>query len=909
MPLPTGPSVAFLFTDIEGSTRLERATGASEWARLVARHDELLRSAIEGHGGVVVKTEGDAFFAAFAEPLAALTATAAAQRVIADEPWPAEAPIRVRMGLHLGEGRLRQGLASGAPEDYVGIDVNYAARIAAAGNGGQVVVSDALATAVGDALAAPAAPARPAAPAGPAARPKPLRDAELVDEGLRAVKDFDEPLRLHRLVIPGAADDTRALRTTDVPTNLPGEVTAFVGRESELERLQGLLAGSRILTLTGPGGSGKTRLALALAHGVRRSFPHGVWFIDLASVRDPALLESSIALALGVRESADSAMAEVLRAHLRDRIALLVIDNLEQLLPDAGDVVARLIREAPNLRMLVTSRESLRIAGEQGYVVPPLDLDSGISLFEDRARAHRPDLALDGDTARVVREICERLGGLPLAIELAAARVRLLSPVQILERLAKTLDLAGGTRDLPERQRTLRGAIDWSHDLLGEPERRLFRRLAVFEGGWSVEAAEAVADADGDLGIDLLEGLGSLADKSLIRLEPPPAEDHGDTVETRFGMHPLLREYALERLDAVGERAACEARHSAVFLDLAETLGKVILVAGGQAAIRRFDREDHNLRAVLDRAIVARDARTGLRIMGSVWRWFQQRGRLREGRALVDQLLVLPSPPDPLDRIAGLIAEGGLAYWMNDFQAATAAYGERLTLAEGTGDPVLIADAHYDLGFMSVVAQDVPGIREHEQLALDLYTAAGNDEAINRARQALVLGVFLGGDYAVARELEAQNLEAFQRAGAAYQIADSHTLQAAIGFRLGEPAVARHHVQEGLRFFAANDNASGLARSMGMAAIIELGFGDPELGARLAGATHKLVREKAVMLAPVRVLHLDDPADTSVRTFGPERAAELMAIGADTAVEDLVALLLAMPEPSPSATAAAPSAS
>jgi len=886
--LPTGPGVTFLFTDIEGSTRLERAVGAAPWADLVARHDELLRQAIEGHGGAVVKTEGDAFFAAFEQPVDAVSAAAAAARALATEPWPADAPIHVRMGLHLGEGRLRQGLAAGAPEDYVGIDVNYTARIAAAGNGGQIVVSDVLAQAVADVFAAGAATEE---------RPDDLRDTALADDGLRAVKDFDEPARLHRLVVPGAADDARALRTTDVPSNLPGEVTAFVGRASELERLQGLLAGSRVLTLSGPGGSGKTRLALALANQVRGSFPHGVWFVDLASVRDPALVEASIAAAIGVKESADVAVTDALRTHLRERISLLVLDNLEQLLPDAGDTVARLIRESPGLRIVVTSRELLRIGGEQGYVVPPLDLDSGISLFEDRARAHRPDLNLAGDNARVVREICERLGGLPLAIELAAARTRLLSPAQILDRLSKTLDLAGGTRDLPERQRTLRGAIDWSFELLSEPDRRLFRRLAVFAGGWTADAAMAVAEADGDLGIDLLEGLESLVDKSLVRLDRISGDD-ASLAETRFGMHPLLREYAIERLDASGERAALEARHTAFYVELAEALGKVILIVGGQEAIRRFDREDHNMRAVLDRSIGAGDPVPGLRVMGAIWRWFQQRGRLREGRALLAQLLPMPTA-DPLIRLAGLVAEGGLAYWMNDFEAAGGAYRERLELADATGDPTLSADANYDLGFLSVVAGDLPRVRELEQRALDLYTEAGLEEGMNRARQALVLGVFLSGDYAAARALEEQNLEAFQRSGSAYQIADSQTLQAAIAFRLGEPELGWAKMQEGLAFFAVNDNASGLARSLGMASIIVLEYGDPELGARLAGATYKLVREMAVMLAPVRVLHLPDPAETSIARFGPERARELMSSGEDTDVADLVALLESMPGPAP----------
>jgi predicted ATPase/class 3 adenylate cyclase len=883
MTLPTGPAVTFLFTDVEGSTRLEQRVGSEAWASLVARHDTMLRTAIEGHGGVVVKTEGDAFFAAFARATDALTGAAAAQRAIAAEAWPPEARIQVRMGLHTGEGRIRHGLAAGAPEDYVGIDVNYTARIAAAANGRQVVVSDVLARAVDATL--------------PEA-------TTLVDEGLRAVKDFDEPLRLYRLVVPGAADDHRALRTTEVPTNLPGEVTAFVGRASELERLRGLLGGSRIVTLTGPGGSGKTRLALALAHEVRASFPHGVWFVDLAAVRDPALVEASIGLALGVKETADRPMVEALRVHLRDRIVLLVLDNLEQLLPNAADTVARLVREAPQVRLLVTSRELLRIAGEQGYVVPPLDSDSGVGLFEERARSHRPDLAWTPDTQRIAREICERLGGLPLAIELAAARTRLLSPQQILERLAQVLDLGSTARGLPERQRTLRGAIDWSHELLSEPERRLFRRLAVFVGGWTLEAAMAVADPDGDLGLDLLDGTESLADKSLIRPESASAAtdtdsgaDAADGLETRFGMHPLLREYALEKLEAAGERETVEARHAAVFVELAESLGKTILVAHGQSAIWRFDREDHNFRVVLDRSIRLGDPETGLRVMGSTWRWFQQRGRLREGRALLTQLRALPAPGDPLVRIAGLVAEGGLAYWMTDNEAALAAYVERLALAETIGDPRLIGDAEYDIGFSFIVRGDQPAVVAHEQRSYELYTAAGDEDGMRRARQALVLAVFLAGDYVRARELEDLNFEGFQRVGASFQIADSETLQSAIAIKLGDPAKAWHQMQEGLRFFAQNDNASGLARSLAMAAIIALAFGDDELGARLAGAAHKLGRDKAVMLAPIQVLKMKDPAVTARERLGEARANELMRIGEDTALPDLVAEILAKAAP------------
>ena len=889
MDLPTGPSVTFLFTDIEGSTRLERAVGSAAWATLVGRHDALVRRAIEDSGGVVVKTEGDAFFAAFASPVAAATAAIAAQRSLAAEAWPEGVILKVRMGLHLGEGRLREGRAPGEAQDYVGIDVNYTARIAAVGNGGQIVLSDPLVAVLRPDLSGRAE----------------LADAALADEGLRAVKDFEEPARLHRLVVPGAADDERRLRTIDAPTNLPGEVTSLVGREAEIEVLRETLVASRIVTLTGPGGSGKTRLALGVARAVTGRFPHGVWFVDLAALRDPGLLESAIATTIGIRESPERAIPDVLRAHLRDRTLLLVLDNLEQLLPVAADTVSGLVRAAPELRVLVTSRELLRIGGERGYPVPPLDVAAGVALFEDRARSHRPDLELREDDRAAIRAIAERLDGLPLAIELAAARIRTHSPQLILERLARTLDLGGGARDLPERQRTLRGAITWSHDLLSDAERRLFRRLAVFSGGWTTDAADAVADPGGDLGMDLGDGLESLADKSLVRVEPGDARGRAADEEVRFGQHPLLREYALERLDESGERAELEARHAAVFATLAETIGPRILGTGSEATVRRLDRESHNMRAAVAWSLANDDAGLGLRIVGSTWRWFQQRGRLREGRALLSDLLARRSD-DVRMRIAGLAALGGLAYWMDDAPGAQVAYHERFALAEETGDPTLVADAHYDLGFLSMIAKDEAGLREHEERALELYLAAGREDGAIRARQALVLAVFLAGDYAAARRLEEDNLEAFRKTGSRYETADSTTLLSAIMFRLDDLAASWQRMADGLAFFAANDASSGLARGLAMAALIQLRSGDPEFAMRAAAKAYQLVRDEEVMLAPVTVLHLPDPAELATELLGAERAAQLLRDGDAVPIAQVIAEVLAAAPPAAGPASAGP---
>ena len=881
MALPTGPGVAFLFTDIEGSTRTERAVGSDVWAEVVARHDELMRRAIEGHAGSVVKTEGDAFFAAFAGATEAVAAAAEAQRALATEPWPGGEVLRVRMGIHLGEGRLRTQLAAGDPEDYVGIDVNYAARIAAAANGGQIVLSAPLVAALPPQLG----------------RLKGMEDVGVVEDGLRAVKDFDEPAPLFRLVVPGVADDDRPLRTTDVPSNLPGDVTSLVGRENEIGRVHRELDAARIVTLTGPGGSGKTRLAIAAARELRDRYPHGVWFVDLATVRDVGLVEPAIATAVGVRESPERTVAQALRGHLRDRTALLVLDNLEQLIPAVADVVAGLVRSAPDVRVLLTSRELLRIAGERAHHVPPLGPDEGMALFLDRAGAHRPDVALTDDTLAAVGAIAERLGGLPLALELAAARARMLTPRQILERLGRSLDLGGGARDLPERQRTLRGAVAWSHELLPDPERRLFARLGVFASGWTAESALAVADPDADLGIDLIEGMESLADKSLVRVEPPADGDPSADAGPRFGMHPLLREFALERLDESGERPAVEERFVAECVRIAERAGAVVLATGGEAATAVLDREERNLQAALDWSLAHDTPTYGLRIIGATWRWFQGRGQLREARSTLARLLERPSPLDPRVRISALAAAGGLAYWMRDFVAAGAAYEERLALAEDTGDPILTADAHYDLGFIGMVSQDDAMLRAHEERALELYTAAGHEDGALRTRQALVLSLFLGGEYERARELETLNLDVFRRAGSQEQVASSSTLLSAIEWRAGDVDNGWHRLMSALSLFHSLEHPPGLARTFGLASIMLLSGGPSELGARVAGATYRLVRERGLMLGPVHVLHLPEPSVLAEARFGRERAAELMAEGEAITTDELVTALAASPPP------------
>ncbi|MBD0347505.1 MAG: adenylate/guanylate cyclase domain-containing protein, partial [Thermoleophilia bacterium] len=492
--LPTG-NVTFLFTDVEGSTRLLEELGAERYAGALAEHRRLLREAFAHHGGVEVDTQGDAFFVAFGSADEAL---AAAERVRATLQ---STPIQVRIGLHTGAP-----LVTG--DGYVGMDVHRGARIAAAGHGGQVLVSETTASALsgGDGLR---------------------------DLGEQRLKDLGAPIRLYQL----GDGDFPPLKVLYRST-LPVQPSPLVGRERELDEVAALLAENRVVTLTGPGGSGKTRLALQVAADAQDDFPDGVYWVPLQTIRDPELVLPAIAQAV----EAQGPAAE----HIADRRVLLVLDNLEQVLEAAADI-AQLLAATPNAKAVSTSREPLRIAGEREYAVEPLPLDDAVSLFRERAAVAEP--------ADVVREICRRLDCLPLAVELAAARTKLLPPVQLLGRLEQALPLlTAGRRDAPERQRTLRATIAWSFDLLTPPEQDLFRRLSVFAGSFDLAAAERVCDAE-------LDTLQSLLEKNLVR-----RWESG-----RFGMLETIHEYAGGRLEESGDAERVRDRHAAYFLELAES--------------------------------------------------------------------------------------------------------------------------------------------------------------------------------------------------------------------------------------------------------------------------------------------------------------------------------------------------
>src|SRR5437660_5735010 len=542
--LPAG-TLTFLFTDIEGSTKLQTELGTDRYQDVLETHTRILRDAFKD-GGFEVRVEGDALFVVFPVAAKAVRATAAAQRALAAASFPHGATVRVRMGMHTGEGRPA---TADAGADYVGIEGTGAARVAAAGHGGQVLITDATATLtradLGDGLS--------------------LRDL-----GEFRLKDLVNPEHLYQLVISGCTPDFPPLRTLDrTATFLPAQPSSFIGREREIAEGQRLLEKARLVTLTGPGGTGKTRLSLRIAEESAAAFGDGTFFVPLASISDPELVPSTIAHALGVQVSGSELPLSRVLDHIKGKRMLLVLDNFEQILP-AAPVVGQLLGASPALKVIASSRAPLRIAGEQEFPVPPLDLpdperlpalevlaqSDAVRLFVERAMAVRPDFRVTADNAAPIAEIVYRLDGLPLAIELAAARVKVLTPQAMAPKLRQGLDILASTaRDLPERQRTLRGAIQWSWDLLDPLERRLFARLGVFVAGATLPDVERVCSPDGELGADVLDVLSSLVEHSLIR----QSEIEG---EPRFRMLVLIREYAVEQLARSGESAEIARRHA-----------------------------------------------------------------------------------------------------------------------------------------------------------------------------------------------------------------------------------------------------------------------------------------------------------------------------------------------------------
>ncbi len=671
--LPTG-TITFLFTDIEGSTRLWQDHPEQMQANL-ARHDAGLRAAIQENGGYVFKTVGDAFCAAFPTALQGVKAAIQAQQALAGQDW-GPAAIKVRMGLHTGDAEERDS-------DYFGNTLNRVARLMSAGHGGQTLLSRATQELVRDKL-----------PAG----------VTLTDLGERSLKDLTRPEHVYQLNVPGLPGAFEPLKTLDAYRhNLPTQVSSFIGREKEMAEIKQALEGHRLVTLTGPGGTGKTRLSLQVAADLLDRFPGGTWFVELASLGDPDLIPQAILGAAEMQTLPGRTALESLSDFLREKSCLLVLDNCEHLVEACARLAGLLLRTAPNLSIFASSREALGVPGELSWRVsslsvpdlehlPPLGQLSqyeAVRLFIDRALLVQPHFAVTNQNAPAVAQICARLDGIPLAIELAAARIRMLSAEQIAVRLDDRFRLlTGGSRTALPHQQTLRALIDWSYDLLSERERTLLQRLAVFVSGWTLEAAEQVCAEAPIAAADVMDWMARLVDKSLVSVK----EGREDN---RYSMLETVRQYAWEKLSGTGDHEKIRARHLAYFLELAEEARPYLARTEQITWLDRLDQEASNLRAALEWALDGRPPalpEAGLRLANALRPFWYLRGYWREGHEWLARVLAAHPSPIPSAAWAGALVTA--AYFeIDNSKRVIQLCDESIAVSRALGDKPCLAEA------------------------------------------------------------------------------------------------------------------------------------------------------------------------------------------------------------------------
>jgi predicted ATPase/class 3 adenylate cyclase len=883
--LPTG-TVAFLFTDVEGSTGLWESRPEAARAAM-ARHDDLLRQAIEAHDGRVFKTLGDGFCAAFATATDALAAALSAQLAVHAEDWGEPGPLRVRMAVHAGAAEVREG-------DYAGSALNRVSRLLSAGHGGQTLFSQTAYDLV-----------QGSSPEG----------ITLRDLGAHSLKDLQQPLQVFQLVHPALPADFPPLRSLDVlPNNLPPQLTSFVGREQEMGEVRRLLSGTRLLTLTGAGGTGKTRLALQVAAELLDEFPDGVWLVDLATLVDPSLVAQSVASALGVREQSGRPLAETLADHLHSRTLLLVLDNCEHLLESCGQLAAQVLRSCQEVKLLTTSREPLGVVGEASWVVPPLSAPDprhlpaapgallaalgryeAIRLFADRASLGKPDFALSERNAAAVAQICHWLDGIPLAIELAAARLKVLSAEEIAGRLDDRFRLlTGGSRMLLPRHQTLRAAIDWSFELLAEPERILLRRLSVFAGGWTLKAAEVVCAGNGVEEWEVLDLQSHLIDKSLAIVE------EGIGGETRYRLLGTIRQYARDRLVEAGEAGRVRTRHLDWCVALAERGGAELRGSDRALWFSRLEQEHDNLRAALEWSQASPETgEAGLRIAGALYRFWYDHGDLTEGRQWLEGALARSSGASVGSRARGLHGAGYLAWGQADFPHAQALMEESVGLYRELGERRGLARALNSSGIVFEAVGDRHRGRTCYQEGLAVAREIGAQDLISSLLNNMAEFPRYDGD--------------FERARALYEEALAARPDPVVLLNLGLVAFAQKDPAQARRFFTESlgmakmlgDKLSGASALEGLAGVYGI-QGDPGRAARLLGATQAF---RTSVNSPVQGSDLPDYERFVAGTraaMTPEAFEAARAQGETMTLEQAIELALAEnTDPTASATSSA----
>jgi predicted ATPase/class 3 adenylate cyclase len=811
MSLPTG-TITFLFTDIEGSTQLwEQHPDAMRLA--LARHDSFLRAAIETNRGYVFKTIGDAFCAAFENATDAVDAAIMAQQSLhALQPSAvasaAGLSLKVRVGLHTGAAEARDG-------DYFGPALNRVARMLAVGHGGQVLLSQTTQNLVQDDL-----------PPG----------VSLRDLGSHRLRDLQRPEQIYQLLHPDLPAEFPALRSLSaLPNNLPQQVTSFVGREEQLAEVRRLLGCTRLLTLTGPGGTGKTRLSLQVAAELLEGDGDGVWLVELAPLTDAKLAPEAVASVLGVREEPGRPLIETLVDYLRSKRMLLILDNCEHLLAACASLANQILHACPHVQILASSREGLGIAGETTYRLPSLrlpDPDSlpsaeamsqyeAVRLFIDRAAAAVPSFTVTNQNASAVAQICHRLDGIPLAIELAAARVKVLPVEKIAERLDDRFRLlTGGSRTALPRQQTLRALIDWSYDLLAEPERILLRRLSVFAGGWTMEAAESVCAGDDIDTWDVLDLLSNLVDKSLVVYEE-------QRVEARYRFSESMRQYAREKLLEAGEEATLRGRHRDWFRELAGRAEPELLGAAQAEWLDRLETEHDNLRMALGWSLEQGDADACLAMGGALWRFWHIRGHLREGRERLEAILAMPGASECTPaRARTLNGAGALADDQGDFERAAQLHEESLSIARECDDRGNMAYALLSLGHVAIRQGEFERGKMLYEEALALWRSLGTQYFIAVLLHNLgSAALYLGQTDAAFSYLE-ESLALKRELGNESSVASTLNNLGYLAIEQGNPERALPLLDESLRLYHRLGNSAGTVEALNNIARVARETGD-----------------------------------------------------------------------------------
>ncbi len=735
--LPAG-TVTFLFTDIVQSTELVQRLGDPAYAELIATFRSLTRSAFAAHSGREIDTQGDAFFVAFARAGDALRGALAIQRAIATHRWPPQTPFQARIGLHTGAPLIEGGA-------YVGVDVHRASRICAAGHGGQVLLSQATCALVAEVL-----------PVG----------VQVQDLGEHLLRDLRRPERIFQLLYPQLPPGLPPLRSLSVqPHNLPVQLTSFIGREREIADVKYLLAKTHLLTLTGTGGCGKTRLAAQAALQALPAYPDGVWLVELAALTDPALVPSAIAAAVGIREQTGRPPLETVANTLKDKQLLLILDNCEHLVKACAETAEALLRAAARVTILATSRESLGATGETCYQVPSLTVPTvretqapdelakteAVRLFVERAASIQPGLSLTPVTSVDVAHIVQTLDGIPLAIELAAARVNVLSVPQIAERLHDRFHLlTTGGRTAPPRQQTMRATMDWSYDLLSESERVLLRRLSAFAGGFTLDTAEAVCSDVYVPASQTLDLLTALVNKSLVMTV-------GTTGDRRYRMLDTVRQYAWDRVHSSGESATVRARHLQYFLAFAEQAEAHVRGGAQRQWLDWLETEHDNLRAALEWANTKHDE-SELRLVGALWLFWDLRGHWKEGRARLHAALDRRPGASPALKAKAMYPAALLAWRQRDHAQAEALATESLQMCRAMPDEFGMACSLLVLGLVARRKERFQDAADRHAESLALFRKLKDDWGIVWSLRLLGIAKFYQGEVTASGELFRESL-------------------------------------------------------------------------------------------------------------------------------------------------------